>query len=185
MSGIYLIQDNGQLVEMREKAYDSEDLLQKLLADYPSLLAGEQIDSVVPRRWLLISREMAVPDDEDSSGRWTLDHLFVDQDGIPTIVEVKRSSDTRIRREVVGQMLDYAANGVIYWSVDKIRAQFEAKLNSEQLLMSFLGEEDADQEEFWQQVKSNLQAGKIRLVFVADKIPAELQRIVPAFLTKR
>ena len=29
----------------------------------------------------------------------------------PTLVEVKRSSDTRIRREVVGQMLDYAANG--------------------------------------------------------------------------
>ncbi|MGI8500120.1 MAG: hypothetical protein ACR2LR_03135 [Hassallia sp.] len=178
MSGIYLIQDNGQLVQMTEKAYDSEDLLQKLLADYPSLLAGEQIDSVAPRRWLLISREMAVPDDEDSSGRWTLDHLFVDQDAIPTIVEVKRSSDTRIRREVVGQMLDYAANGVIYWSVDKIRAQFEAKLNAEQLLMSFLGEEDADQEEFWQQVKNNLQKGKIRLVFVADKIPAELQRIV-------
>lgn len=71
MTGIYLIQDNGQLVEMTEKPFDSEDLLQKLLADYPSLLPGEQIDSVAPRRWLLISREMAVPDDEDSSGRWT------------------------------------------------------------------------------------------------------------------
>jgi hypothetical protein len=34
---------------------------------------------------------------------------------VPTLVEVKRSDDTRIRREVVGQMLDYAANGVVYW----------------------------------------------------------------------
>jgi hypothetical protein len=33
-----------------------------------------------------------------------------DQNAVPTLVEVKRSSDTRIRREVVGQMLDYAAN---------------------------------------------------------------------------
>lgn len=132
--GIYLIQDNSQLVEMKEEPYESEDGLQKLLADYPSLLAGEQIDSVAPRRWLLISREIAIPDSEDSAGRWALDHLFLDQDGIPTIVEVKRSSDTRIRREVVGQMLDYAANAVVYWSIEKIRIQFEANSNAEQLL---------------------------------------------------
>jgi len=28
-------------------------------------------------------------------------YLFVDQDGIPTLVEVRRQSDTRLRREVV------------------------------------------------------------------------------------
>ncbi|MEH2415591.1 hypothetical protein [Nostoc sp.] len=176
--GIYLIQDNCQLVEMKKEPYESEDGLQKLLADYPSLLAGEQIDSVAPRRWLLISREIAIPDSEDNAGRWALDHLFLDQDGIPTIVEVKRSTDTRIRREVVGQMLDYAANAVVYWSIEKIRAQFEANSNAEQLLMDLIGNEEADLEKFWQQVKTNLQLGKVRLVFVADKIPAELQRIV-------
>jgi hypothetical protein len=36
----------------------------------------------------------------------------LDQDAILTIVEVKRSTDTHVRREVVGQMLDYAANAV-------------------------------------------------------------------------
>jgi hypothetical protein len=56
-SGIYLIQDNGQLVEMASQSYDSEALLQSLLANYPSLLAGDQIDTAAPRRWLLISRE--------------------------------------------------------------------------------------------------------------------------------
>jgi hypothetical protein len=61
-----------------------------------------------------------------SGNRWSVDHLFLDQDAIPTIVEVKRSSDTRIRREVVGQMLDYAANAVVYWAVEAIRAEFEA-----------------------------------------------------------
>jgi len=29
---------------------------------------------------------------------WALDHLLLDQDAIPTLVEVKRSSDTRIRK---------------------------------------------------------------------------------------
>ena len=36
--GIYLLQDNGQLVDMKAQAYDSEALLQELLATYPRLL---------------------------------------------------------------------------------------------------------------------------------------------------
>lgn len=180
--GIYLIQDNNQLVEMAEQAYPAENLLQELLAKYPSLLAGDQIDSTAPRRWLLISRETALPFEEDGAGRWSVDHLFLDQDAIPTLVEVKRSSDTRIRREVVGQMLDYAANAVVFWSVETIRSQFEATCkaqgyDSEQVIIEFLDAE-ANPEEFWQKAKTNLQAGKIRLIFVADEIPTELQRVV-------
>ncbi len=183
MSGaIFLIQDDGKLMELNEQAYDSEDLLQTLLAQYPNLLAGDQINSDAPRRWLLISREASLPSEENGAGRWSVDHLFLDQDAIPTLVEVKRSTDTRIRREVVGQMLDYAANAVVYWPVERIIAQFEATCQSqglepEQVVMDFL-EPEADPQEFWQQVKTNLQAGRIRLVFVADKIPSELQRIV-------
>lgn len=180
--GIYLIQDDGQLVEMKEQAYPSEELLQGLLAKYPSLLAGFQIHSATPRRWLLISREASLPSEEGGSGRWSVDHLFLDQDAIPTLVEVKRSTDTRIRREVVGQMLDYAANAVVYWPVEAIRTQFEVNcevqgLEPEQVLGEFLGA-DADEEQFWQKAKTNLQAGRIRIVFVADEIPAELRRIV-------
>jgi hypothetical protein len=124
--GIYLIQNDEQLVEMTEKAYDSEDLLQGFLARYPNMLAGDQMDTSQPRRWLLISRERGVPSEEGGGYRWSVDHLFLDQDAVPTIVEVKRSSDTRIRREVVGQMLDYAANAVVYWPVETIRAELEA-----------------------------------------------------------
>jgi hypothetical protein len=68
---------------------------------------------------------MGVPADGDSGDRWSLDHLFADQDAIPTFVEVKRSTDTRIRREVVAQMLDYAANGTEYWTMNKIRLSFK------------------------------------------------------------
>ena len=113
MGGIYLIRDDGGLVEMTEQPYGTEELLQKLLADYPNFLAGDQIDRDVPRRWLLVSREVSLASEEDGAGRWSVDHLFLDQDAVPTIVEVKRSTDTRIRREVVGQMLDYAANAVV------------------------------------------------------------------------
>jgi hypothetical protein len=179
---IFLIQNDGQLIAMREQAYNSEALLQDLLARYPHLLVGEQIDPVQPRRWLLITREASLPDEEGGSGRWAVDHFFLDQDAVPTLVEVKRSRDTRIRREVVGQMLDYAANAVAYWPVETLRAQFETScqrrgVDADQELASFLGPED-DPVLFWQQVKTNLQAGKIRLLFVADEIPSELRRIV-------
>jgi hypothetical protein len=183
---IYLIQRGDQLIEMHEESYDSEDLLQQLLAKYPDLLAGDQMDDAVPRRWLLVSREASLPSEEDGTGRWSVDHLFLDQDGIPTLVEVKRSSDTRIRREVVGQMLDYAANAVAYWPEETIRARFEARCESHgadpvEMVSDLRESERGDQaqvEAFWSQVKTNLQAGRIRLVFVADEIPQELKRIV-------
>jgi hypothetical protein len=177
--GVYLIQEGGELVEMIEQPYDSEDLLQGLLARYPNLLAGDQIDNTQPRRWLLISREVSIAAEEGSGGRWSVDHLFVDQDAIPTIVEVKRSTDTRLRREVVGQMLDYAANAVDYWQVETLRARFEADREEPgQALADLLDDPDADAEEFWQKVKDNLQAGRVRLVFLADEIPVELRRVV-------
>ena len=180
--GIFLIQNDETLVEMSEQKYDSEDRLQGLLEKYPNLLAGDQIDSEVPRRWLLVSREFGVPDSEKGGSRWSLDHLFLDQDGTPTLVEVKRSSDTRIRREVVGQMLDYAANAVVYWPLEKIISQFESRCqscseNPEELLENLIGP-DSDPSEFWNKVKTNIIAGKIRLLFVADEIPPELRRIV-------
>jgi hypothetical protein len=178
---MYVIRDDETLVELAERPYDSEDLLQGLLARYPNLLAGEQMDSGNPRRWLLVAREAGLPAEDGGAARWSVDHLFVDQDGIPTLVEVKRSSDTRIRREVVGQMLDYAASAVVYWPVEALRTTFEASctaqaLDSAQVLVDALGIDDPDV--LWATVKTNLQAGKVRLIFVADVIPPELQRIV-------
>ena len=45
-------------------------------------------------------------------------------------MEVKRSSDTRIRREVVGQLIEYAANAVVYWPVDTLRVTFDRRLEA-------------------------------------------------------
>jgi hypothetical protein len=101
--GIFLLRGDDDLVPMTAQPYDTEDVLQALLARFPDLLAGDQFAGVAPRRWLLIGREAALASDEDGGGRWSVDHLFVDQDAVPMLVEVERSSDTRIRREVVGR----------------------------------------------------------------------------------
>jgi hypothetical protein len=40
-SKIYLINEDENLLALREPEYDSEDLLQRLLASHPDVLAGE------------------------------------------------------------------------------------------------------------------------------------------------
>jgi len=177
--GIFQIQPDGQLLELTESRYDSEAILQEFIAKHPSLLAGDQVDSESPRRWLLIKRELGIPGGENEASRWSVDHLLLDQDGVPTLVEIKRSTDTRIRREVVGQMLDYAANAIAYWPAERLQHEFEARLGdkAEATLSEFLGPEIAA-DEFWSKAKTNLLAGKLRLLFVADAIPPELRRII-------
>lgn len=177
--GIFLIDENGELRELSNQPYDTENALQALLANHPDLLRTKEDAS---QRWLLVSREMPIPSSDDSAYRWSVDHLFLDQSGVPTLVEVKRSSDSRIRREVVGQMLDYAANAVAYWPVERIQDAFAKKCETTDLdpdleLEEFLAG-DVSAIEYWKKVKTNLQAGRVRLIFVADEIPQELKRIV-------
>lgn len=171
------------LVAMRVTPYDAEHVLQALIAKHPDLLAGGQMTPADPRRWLLISREQSIPDSDTMVGRFSLDHLFVDQDAVPTLVEVKRSTDTRIRREVVGQMLDYAANGVRFWPAAALQAAFEATQRAAEsdplaAVTSLRDVPPSSLESFFDEVEGNLRSGRIRLVFVADRIPDELRRII-------
>jgi hypothetical protein len=187
-SGVFVLKDTETLVSMASAQFASEADFQHLLAKFPELLSGDQIDPASPRKWVLVRREKAVPADENGGGRWSKDHLFLDQDGVPTLVEVKRQTDTRIRREVVGQMLDYAANCVVYWPVEGLRADLEATcaaqgLSSSDAISDLLGPE-ASEGAYWLKVKTNLEAGRIRLLFVADAIPPELRRIIE-FLNKQ
>ncbi len=78
VAGIFLLQDDGGLTKLTEQAYRAEAVLQRLLATHPDLLAGDQIDSASPRRWLLIGQEAGIPAEESGADWWSLDHLFLD-----------------------------------------------------------------------------------------------------------
>lgn len=185
---IFLIRDEGRLQRVEHQLYASEELLQNLISSYPEILAGDQIDPDQPPKWLLLKQEAAVPDSADSTGRWFIDHLLLDQFGVPTFVEVKRSTDSRIRREVIGQMLDYVANGTAYWGVGKMRQMLSEGAGSAEAgdarvaeHLSLIDEPElvAQQvEKFWQLVDLNMREGNVRLLFVADELPRELRRLI-------
>ena len=180
--GIFMLRGEDELVELRATPYASEEMLQALIARFPNLLAGDQPGSGTQRRWLLIGREPGLPDSEDGAARWAVDHLFLDQEAVPTLVEVKRASDSRIRREVVGQLLDYAANAVVYWPIERLRELFvrecERAGNDPDELVAEVAGPELDSEVFWERAQENLRAGKLRLVFVSDQIPRELRRVI-------
>ena len=181
---IFLLSESGALERIPAQGYVSEDLLQSLIAEHPELLGGEQIDRDDPIRFLLVKREAGIPDAKHASDRWSVDHLLIDQHGRPTFVEVKRSCDSRIRREVVGQMLDYAANAQAHWPADRIRAFATENLGGEDgmsdALASLIGEAITEEaaEVFWDTVERNLSEGQLRLLFVADRLPTELCRVI-------
>ncbi len=181
--GLFLFNDAGSPKRLSPAEFKTEDEFQQLLARFPELLTDADFGEGLPRKWLLVTREAMVPDKAEGSARWSLDHLFLDQDGVPTLVEIKRASDTRARREVAAQMLDYAANATKWWTAEKIAEWLDARCQSEGLdshaeLCERLGLSDADLASYWGRVRANLGSKTIRLIFIADKIERELAAIV-------
>jgi hypothetical protein len=45
-------------------SYTTQDDFRVLLANFPALLSGNQIDAGTPRRWLMITREKSIPSEQ-------------------------------------------------------------------------------------------------------------------------
>jgi hypothetical protein len=184
MSDVYIIEPDGSTAAMTQvQCKDEEKELQEILEKNYDLLPGRQIRPADPCRWLLIKREMPVPDPNTGGGRWSIDFFFVDQGGMPTFVECKRFLDTRSRREVVGQMLEYAANGQFYWDKEIIReyASTVAKKSSKNLdeaIIAIGPESGQSVDDFLELIENNLREGQLRLIFFMEEAPDELKSIV-------
>ena len=181
---IYSRGSDGRLEVLEEEPFATEEAIQALVAEHPEVLDGEQIRPGDRRRWLLITREKGISESTRSGARWAVDHLIVDQDAVPTLVEVKRGSNPDVRRAIVGQMLEYASHAANTWTGGELRQVFEGNslaqgIDPAQALDELLqagGDPDADV--FWHNVATNLAARRLRLLFVADEIPDPLQRVV-------
>lgn len=190
MNNAYLIDAGGKTIPMvRIHCKNEDEELQQILEKNPDLLPGDQINPEDPRRWLTIKREMGVPDPNTGADRWSIDFVVVDQSGIPTFVECKRLKDSRSRREVVGQMFDYAANGQYYWTKEEIEENAKASAEAQgrtldEALAELRPDKNRSAGEFFALVEENLREGQIRLVFFLEDSPLELRSVVD-FLNKQ
>jgi len=186
----YIINLNGSTEEMEKvRCADENKELQNLLLKNLDLVPGDQIRPEDPCRWLLIKDEMPVPDPSTGADRWSVDLFIVDHEGIPTFVECKRHNDSRSRREVIGQMMDYAANGHHYWDKEMIRDHAEKSANNnnlslEESLHNLQPDQEVDESAFFEQVENNLREGQLRLIFFLEEAPMDLKSVVE-FLNKQ
>ena len=175
MAKVYVINRDGSTEPINGIRCANEELeLQRILEINPDLVPGEQINPSDPRRWLIVKREMPVPDPSTGDNRWSIDLFIVDQNATPTFIECKRYKDTRAKREVVGQMLEYAANGHYYWSKDEMRTYAEQaaaknRISLEEEIKRLQPEESETVDGFFQHVQDNLREGQVRLIFFMEK----------------
>jgi hypothetical protein len=190
MKKVYSIGRDGSTVAFDQIHCANEEAeLQNLLENNLDLIPGDQVDPDDPRRWLLVKREMVVEDPGTAEGRWSLDLLMVDQDGIPTLVECKRFKDTRARREVIGQMFDYAANAAFYLNQDTLTQYLEEQarkraVDIDTYIANVQPSSGSSLTNFLDSIQNNITQGQIRLVFFMEESPPELRSIV-AFLNSQ
>ena len=117
-------------------------------------------------------------------GPGSADLLAVEASGRPVIVEVKLAKNPEAKREIVAQILSYAA--FLQGSdVESLEQRPWRKALSDQGHASVLeavktqDQEDAvDSDTFVESLQEHLTNGRFRLVLILDEVSAELERIV-------
>lgn len=153
-----------------------EKALQTLIERHPDVIPGHQLDpgAADPPRFLLLRRETAV-------GDWSLDHLLVDQRGVPTLLEAKLLENPDSRRAVIGQIIEYAANASPTWGNGRLRAlasEYWAKSGRDvdSIVRDRFG--DIDLGAFWDLVDTNVKQAKLRLIVAADELRPDVRRMI-------
>ncbi len=179
----YILKPGSDRVESldRVRCRSEETELQRILCQNTQLLPPEQISPEDPPRWLLVGREVAVPDPATGHDRWKLDVFLLDHNATPTLVECKRYLDSRARRSVIAQMIDYAANGHYYWSASGLQ-QLATATHSESELKDWFEKNSASGadsvEEYFTKAEENLRNGRLRLIFFLEDSSPELRSMV-------
>ena len=144
------------------ETWKDERSLQEIVGQNPTILPG------------VVSGPQAVLE-FPIYGMGRVDVLCVEQDGSITICEVKLRRNPEIRRQVLGQVLAYAA-GLTAMSYDEVDAEWRARKGT--TLAGSVLSPDADPgevAEFQRAVASRLRRGHFRLILAVDELTDELR----------
>ena len=142
-----------------------EDVLRDLLYANPAMLPLRELEPGIGRV-IPVARELNVPD----VGR--IDALLVDEHGRLIIVECKLWRNPQARREVVGQILDYA-RALARFSYDDLQREVSAATKRPGNVLFELVRDaggEMDEARFVDRVSRDLAAGRFILLIVGDGI---------------
>lgn len=173
MKKILVVHDGKDHAVSKERFTDESEL-QGYLRKYPDLIPLEEIMDDAPRL-VCIGEEVETP------GGF-IDLLFIDENGILTIVETKLARNPEVRRKVIGQIMEYASH-VSNWTVDEVYGLAKDFLGRhlEEVMRESWGDFSTDR--FRGSIVDKLKTGEIRLVIAVDEI-VETLRTTVTFLNK-
>lgn len=163
-------------IALDERAFN-EGWIQKLIHDNPNILPVNEIETgfspLIP-----IGREV-------STNAGNIDNLFISPEGYVTIVETKLWRNPEARREVVGQILDYAKelNKWTFTDLDNSVKTFNQLYNNnaEGILSTVHKQIELDETEeqlFIDNISKNLKRGRFLLLIVGDGIRESVEDMV-------
>jgi hypothetical protein len=149
----------------------SEGDLQALIHSHPQCLPIAQIDALYQNA-IAVCRELGT-----SSG--PIDNLLITPDGLPVLVECKLWRNPQARREVVGQILDYAKE-LTRWTASDLQREVARRVEHRgNPLVELLGAHghSVDEATFNDQLTRNLRLGRFLLLIVGDGIQDSVEAI--------
>lgn len=146
-----------------------EKWLQDLIHRYPSLLPTNEIE---PAFSPLVSLGREI-----SAESWSIDNLFISPQGYLTIVETKLWRNPEARREVVGQIIEYA-KVISSWTYAELDQRIKDRNKDElgrplgviDLVRRVLDISESEEGDFIDSVTRNMQLGHFLLLIVGDGI---------------
>lgn len=159
-------------VPLTEKLFQ-EDWLQKLIFENPQILPVDNLEigftPLIP-----IGREI-------STSVGFIDNLFISSDGYLTIVETKLWRNPEAKREVVGQIIDYAKD-LTNWTFDKLNSEIKNKnLQNKGIIEAIREFEELEEEleaKLIDNIERNLKRGRFLLLIVGDGIRESVEDMV-------
>lgn len=168
-----VVKNTGTTTRLERITFNDREIdegwLQNLMHENPAILPVNDFDPgfgpLIP-----IGREIG-------TDVGPIDNLFVSPTGLLTIVEAKLWRNPQARREVVGQVIDYAKE-VSRWGYEDLDASTR-KASGKSLWELVTGAADPilDEPQFIDTVARNLRAGRFLLLIVGDGIREEMERM--------
>ena len=163
---------DSKWIALSALVYTYESDLQLLLSEGSTELVP--VDPAAGDAHVVFAREV-------STDSGPIDLVGIGSSGSITIMECKLAKNRQIKREVVGQVLDYAA---ALWQIEpsKFTAAFARKAGSdpfETLRQELIAADPPwDQEACRSEVARRLRDGDFRLLIAVDRIDDDLRRII-------
>lgn len=184
MPRLVLVHDDVTTV-LEQKPFLDEASLQTLLEEHPELIALDDVDPSASAL-MPIGREVGL------AGQ-SLDLLFIDAGGRLVAVETKLRRNPEVRREVIGQVLEYGAY-LSSWTIEDVEAQSARYLSDARTPERFRGqnlyealsnlaassssEEASDEDALREKISDRLAAEDMVLLIAVDRIVDALRQTV-------